>query len=80
MVRNSIFMACAALGVAACISPQDYETTPVEISTSKGLVTCQLYSPGRVSWDRSINRPENMSVQEADNVCISEGNRILAGG
>lgn len=55
--------------------PTGVETTPVQVATEKGVVTCQLYTRDQVLWDRSINRPTSMDVREADAVCIAEGNR-----
>lgn len=66
----------AMIGLSGCsIDPQSYETTPVKLNTAKGVVTCQLYTKERVLWDRAIDRPESMSVREADNICRAEGER-----
>jgi uncharacterized lipoprotein YbaY len=67
------------VALSACASPRDYETTPVAVSTAHGTVTCQLYTQSQVLWDRSINHPEAMSVETADNVCRAEGTRRLNG-
>lgn len=65
-----------ALALSGCVpSPENYETTPVQVQTAKGVVTCQLYSKDIVAWDRAIDRPENMTVKEADAVCQEEGRR-----
>ena len=70
-------LAAAAATLAACIpNPEDYETAPVQVTTDRGIVTCQLYTRERVIWDRSIHRPETMSVEAADDVCVSEGKRL----
>jgi hypothetical protein len=62
--------------LAACLpSPESLETEPVVISSPAGPVTCQLYTPEIVAWDRSINRPDAMSVAEADGICQAEGRR-----
>lgn len=61
--------------LAGCATPEQYETPPVTVKTTKGTVTCQLYTPEILAWDRSIGRPNNMSVQEADSVCKAEGVR-----
>ncbi len=66
---------CVALLSGCSIDPQNYETTPVQLKTAKGIVTCQLYTKERVLWDRAIDRPNNMSVREADNICRAEGER-----
>ncbi|WP_298935446.1 hypothetical protein [uncultured Ruegeria sp.] len=65
--------------LTACIpSPEDLETTPVKVQTPKGVVTCQLYRPDRVTWDRAIDFPaDKMSVPEADAYCKQEGQRQL---
>lgn len=65
--------------LAGCIpSPEDLESTPVEVQTPKGEVTCQLYRQDRVTWDRAINFPATkMSVPEADAYCRQEGQRRL---
>ncbi|MES0861408.1 hypothetical protein ABLN87_03520 [Ruegeria sp. SCPT10] len=65
--------------VAACIpSPKDLETTPVQVQSPKGVVTCQLYRPDRVTWDRAIDFPATkMSVPEADAICQQEGLRRI---
>lgn len=69
-------VAAVPLALAACVSdPRAYETEPVKVQTSKGTVTCQLYTKDLVRWDRSISRPSNMSVDEADAICQAEGAR-----
>ena len=60
-------------GVSGCLSAVNYETAPVVVSTAQGPVTCQLYTREQVTWDRSIGRPEEMSVHVADAVCVNEG-------
>lgn len=70
----------AALSLSACITPESLETPPVKVKTPKGVVTCQLYSRNRISWDRSIDHPSSMTVPEADNVCRAEGARLIAEG
>ncbi|MEX0348632.1 MAG: hypothetical protein AB3N15_04335 [Paracoccaceae bacterium] len=69
--------ACAvAVILSGCVpSPENYETTPVQVQSAKGIVTCQLYSKDLVVWDRAIDRPNNMGVQEADDICREEGRR-----
>lgn len=65
--------------LAGCIpSPEELETAPVKVQTPKGEVTCQLYRPDRVIWDRATNFPATkMSVSEADAYCKQEGQRRL---
>lgn len=67
----------AALLVAGCMQPADYETPPVVVQSPSGPVTCQLYTPGQVTWDRAINHPDNMHVAKADEICRAEGTRRL---
>jgi hypothetical protein len=65
----------AATICTGCINLADYESTPVQVSTSQGIVTCQLYRPNEVLWDRATDAPRGMSIKTADNVCIKEGSR-----
>ena len=65
-----------AFALSGCMSPADYETAPVEVTTSRGVVTCQLYTHDRVLWDRAIDRPETMTVKDADDICVAEGYRV----
>lgn len=70
----------AGFTLSACVvSPEVYETEPVELETATGVVTCQLYTDDLVLWDRSIDRPEGMSVTEADAICKAEGERRAKG-
>ncbi len=74
--KGIIIVAAATVLVSGCsLDPKKYETTPVKVNTSKGVVTCQLYTKKRVLWDRAIDRPNNMGVEEADAVCRAEGER-----
>ena len=70
---------CCFLVLSGCLNPRDFETEPVKLETSKGIVTCQLYRQDQVLWDRAIHRPNSMSVAEADAHCIAEGQRRLEG-
>lgn len=66
----------ALAGLAGCVSsPEQLESTPVEVKTNKGTVTCQLYTREYLSWDRSVDRPGKMTVKEADSVCRQAGLR-----
>ncbi|MBO9453939.1 hypothetical protein J7376_04205 [Paracoccus sp. R12_1] len=67
-----VFAALLALG--AC-SPKQYESEPVTLDTAQGPVVCQLYTKSLVQWDRSISRPDAMSVETADALCAKEGQR-----
>ncbi|KIC37622.1 hypothetical protein [Leisingera sp. ANG-M7] len=81
---HTVLKSIAAFGTIAalsgCVSPEQFETTPVQLQTSKGVVTCQLYTKDRVLWDRSIDRPTSMPVQEADEICKREGYRQMKEG
>lgn len=68
----------AASALSGCIDLQAYATTPVNVQTDKGTVVCQLYTTQRVLWDEAISAPAGMSIQEANQVCIREGNRRLS--
>lgn len=63
------------LSLSACISPEVYESEPVQVETPIGIVTCQLYTRDLVIWDRAIERPEGMTVSTADAICVNEGKR-----
>ena len=75
--RKVIFaVALASTLLAGCsVDPQSFETAPVSVQTPKGVVVCQLYTRERVLWDRAIDRPDTMTVREADNICRAEGTR-----
>ena len=64
--------------LTACVvpSPRDYETDPVTLNTSKGPVVCQLYTANLTAWDRSVGRPEDMTVAEADKICRDHGKKM----
>lgn len=71
-------LGCAAfLVLAGCIDPADYETAPVKLETSKGVVICQLYKPRQVIWDEAISIPPGMTIAEGDQICKNEGLRRL---
>ena len=71
----------AVAALSACsLNPKDYETTPVIADSAMGPVICQIYTHEQVTWDRSINRPDKMGVETADNLCRAEGQRIMQGG
>lgn len=66
----------AAMALSGCdLDPRNYETPPVSVQTSRGLVVCQLYTPERIVWDRAIDYPANLTVKEADGICLAEGKR-----
>lgn len=76
------FVALTAIGITAgcAITPEQFETTPVQLNTAQGPVVCQLYTLEQVTWDRSITRPAAMSVDTADTLCRNEGHRIIRDG
>ena len=75
---SAVAVLLGGLFLAACIpNPDQFATEPVRIQTPGGVVTCQLYTESRVIWDRSVARPEDMTVQQADNYCRGEGQRRL---
>jgi len=63
---------CAAVLLAGC-TPTAYESPYVYVATPSGTVTCQLYTREIIAFDRSVNRPETMTVLDADNLCHAEG-------
>lgn len=77
MLKTAMGLAgLALLTTTGCaIDPRNFETEPVDVATSRGIVTCQLYTKESVVWDRAIDRPDDMSVQEADDICRAEGSR-----
>jgi len=76
MARRIALLSFVSLFLAACIpDPKSFETEPVVVQTSVGPVTCQLYTAEIVAWDRAIDRPERMTVAEADAICQAAGRR-----
>ncbi len=67
----------ASVVLAGCVNPQVFETEPVTLKTPKGAVTCQLYTPDQVAWDRAIAWPKGLSAKKADKICREEGERRL---
>lgn len=65
------------LMTTACIDRSFFESDPVQIRTSQGIVTCQLYTDNRIDWDEAIGRPETMTDAQAQAVCIAEGKKRL---
>ena len=57
--------------LTACVvpSPRDYETDPVTLNTNKGPANL-------TAWDRSVGRPEDMTVAEADKICRDHGKKM----
>jgi len=76
LISKFVLALCPISMLAACgLSPEYYETAPVSVATSAGTVVCQLYTPQIVVWDRSIDRPAKMGVEDADQICKREGLR-----
>jgi hypothetical protein len=71
-LHATLLLSMGIFALGAC-SPRDLETQPLEVSTAEGIVVCQLYTTDLVYWDRSVGRPEGMSSQEADAVCVDAG-------
>ncbi len=79
MLKKLAFVTVGIAALAACsLDPKQYESTPVTVDTPQGQVVCQLYTKDIVSWDRSIDRPDNMSVKTADAYCLQEGQKQKA--
>lgn len=72
MLRFISLGTLSAALLAAC-TPANFESEPVQVQTPSGTVTCQLYTSSMTDWDRSINRPDAMSVEVADAYCKREG-------
>lgn len=73
----SLVSACCIL--SGCdFDPRNFETPPVTLASKQGPVVCQLYTKGIVRWDRAIERPDEMSLDEADALCQAEGLREKA--
>lgn len=74
MIKKLMLTFLGASALTACsLDPKDHETAPVTLDTAAGPVVCQLYRKDMVRWDRSISRPESMSVETADALCLEEG-------
>ncbi|MBT8414233.1 MAG: hypothetical protein KJO30_07875 [Boseongicola sp.] len=73
--RKTLLFLLIGLMLAACVSPETYESEPVQVDTPVGVVICQLYTRDLVVWDRAIDRPDSMSVSTADAICVNEGKR-----
>lgn len=74
MTKYFLLTGVAIAALAGC-SPKDYELAPVTLETPQGPVVCQLYTKSRLDWDRSVTRPNTMSVDVADALCEEEGRR-----
>ena len=74
-MKHHIATLALGLAVLAACTPQQFESDPVTVQTAQGPVTCQLYTRNMLDWDRSINRPDTMSVAAADQICRAEGQK-----
>lgn len=63
---------------SGCTSSGVFESPPVEVTTDRGIVLCQLYAHDTVWWDEAVAAPNGMAISEADRVCRNEGRRRLA--
>lgn len=72
---HKIALTIVATAIIAGCTPKNFETAPVTVDTPQGPVVCQLYTKNLSDWDRSVSRPEGMSVQAADQICVAEGKR-----
>ncbi len=80
MRKPFLLLTVGGLVLAGCsLDPKSYETTPVTVQSKLGPVLCQLYTREIVEWDRSIDRPAKMSVEQADAICHDEGVRQKRG-
>ncbi len=73
-VKIGALIACAAT-LSGCVPSSSYESTPVQVQSAQGVVTCQLYTKEVVLWDRATRKPAEMTEQAADQVCKAEGQR-----
>jgi len=53
------------------LDQRQYESTPVNVQTSKCVVTCQLYMVDRVQWDEAIAILSGIFKNEADRICVN---------
>ena len=74
------FLSLSLLGVTLALPSgctlASFETEPVTLKTDKGEVVCQLYDRHTVIFDRVIYMPYAMHVEEADALCLAEGERL----
>ncbi|MEO0341797.1 MAG: hypothetical protein AAF198_00025 [Pseudomonadota bacterium] len=75
-----ITLLAGAITLTGCVNQEDYETRPVQLQVSSGIITCQLYRLDRVLWDEAISAQTGMSIATADNFCAQEGVRVRDGG
>ncbi len=73
---STSFLMLGLLAVSACVPGEAFETDPVRVPTTKGDVYCQLYTRDIVMWDHSISHTNNMSTEEADDICYEMGKRM----
>ncbi|CUI65828.1 hypothetical protein [Cognatishimia activa] len=73
LVKGSVLAACGFL-LLGC-DRTGYESKPTVLKHKSGPVTCQLYTVERTYWDHAIAHPESMSKEDADAICLAEGER-----
>ena len=74
IVKITAVATLSAITLSGCaLNPKFHETTPVQVETKKGIVTCQLYTSETTIWDRAIAVPDDMSILEGDAICKAEG-------
>lgn len=73
--KIAAFLFASAIVAGCTPDPAQYETTPVQVETANGTVTCQLYTKDTVLWDRALDWPRSMDYKQADAICKTEGKR-----
>ncbi|WP_171176498.1 hypothetical protein [Ruegeria sp. HKCCD8929] len=76
-LSKSTLIVISAATLSGCAIPtrENLATTPVNVETPQGTVTCQLYTSDTTLWDEAIAHPESMTSRAADKVCKAEGRR-----
>lgn len=67
---SALALTCA---ISASCSPKMFESPVVLVASGHDWVACQLYTKELSAWDRSVRRPDNMSTDDADKICVREG-------
>lgn len=65
------------LALSACVTERTFESVPIEVTTDRGVVTCQLYGQNQVVLDRALSHPAAMTSAEAHRACREEGGRRI---
>ena len=77
MLGLALVSVTTLVGCADGLDKASYATTPVQVETDQGVVTCQLYREDLVLWDEAISKPSSMTIAEADAICQNEGYKQL---